>query len=86
MRMRAYMSALEVQDSWKGRPVRINGVRCSLAVELMKECEAIARQWGEFAREFGLETTADWMLWEVDELAAKRHARAELNRNRTRGR
>ena len=47
---------------------------------------AIARPWGEFARAFGLETTADWMLWEVDEVAAKRHTRAELNRNRTRGR
>ena len=57
------------------------------APELVREWKAaIARPWGEFARAFGLETTADWMLWEVDEVAAKRHARAELNRNRTRGR
>ena len=64
--------------------------RCASAEDaptLVREWRAaIARPWGEFARAFGLETTADWMLWETDELAAKRHARAELNRNRTRGR
>ena len=64
--------------------------RCASAEDaptLVREWRAaIARPWGEFARAFGLETTADWMLWETDEVAAKRHARAELNRNRTRGR
>lgn len=47
MSMRAYMSSLAVQESWRRRPVRINGARCSLAVELMRECERVARdEWG----------------------------------------
>lgn len=43
---RVYLSNLRVDDAFRRRPVRIQGRRGSLAIELMQRCESIAREWG----------------------------------------
>ena len=41
----AYMSDMRVDPAIRNKPIRINGRRVSLAVELMRACEEIARSW-----------------------------------------
>ena len=46
MQTSAYMSDLKVLPSWRTKMVRVGGKRCSLAVEIMRECERQAASWG----------------------------------------
>lgn len=44
--MRAFVTSLRLDDGWQRRPVMLDSRRCSLAGELMQECELVARSWG----------------------------------------
>ena len=44
--MSAYMSNLNVMVAYRKKTLRVGGRRCAIAIELMRECEAVALEWG----------------------------------------
>ena len=44
--MSAYMSNLNVMVEYRKKTMRVGGRRCAIAIELMRECEAVALEWG----------------------------------------
>ena len=47
--MSAYMSALHVDVAYRKKMLRVDGRRSAIAMELMRECEAVALEWGHGA-------------------------------------